>query len=109
LVRHTEGIAMATGQLPVGCSNLGNLDPVISRVDGADAAEVAMRLAEQGMTTRRIVASHGQLFCGTGTIGGGRFITVVAYHNGAENTVASTCELTREALADLNLSATTVH
>jgi hypothetical protein len=109
LVRHTEGVAMATGQLPVGCSNLGNLDTVVGRIDGRDATEVSMRLAEQGVTRHRIERTHGQLFCGTGTLNGSRFITVVAYQCGAENTAASTRELARGALADLHLSVTTVH
>ena len=108
LVRHTEGIAMATDQLPVGCSNLGNFDSVVGRIDGADATEVSMRLAEQGITRGRIERAHGQLFCGTGTVNGSRFLTVVAYQCGAENTAASTRELARGALADLHLSATTV-
>lgn len=109
LVRRTEDIAMATGQLPVGCSNLGNLDAVIGRIDGGEATEVSMRLAEQGVTHRRIARANGQLFCGTGTLNGSRFLTVVAYQTGAENTAASTRELALGALADLNLSATTVH
>jgi hypothetical protein len=109
LVRHTEGIAMVTGQLPVGCSNLGSLDTVAARIDGADASEVSMRLAEQGMTLRRIERMHGQLFCGTGTINGSRFLTVAAYQCGAKNTTASMRELVQGALADLNLSASTVH
>jgi hypothetical protein len=109
LVRQTEGIAMATGQLPVGCSNLGDLDAVVGRVDGADAAEVSMRLAEQGVTRRRIEQSRGQLFCGAGTISGNRFLTVVTYRSGAENTAAATRALACDALADLNLSATTIH
>jgi hypothetical protein len=68
-----------------------------------------MRLAEQGITCRRIEQSHGQLFCGTGTINGSRFLTIVAYHSGTENTTASTRELAQDALADLNLTATTVY
>jgi len=108
LVRQTEGIAMSTGQLPVGCSNLGNFDPVIGRIDGGNASEVSMRLAEQGVTRERIERARGQLFCGTGTVNGSRFITVVAYRCGAENTAAPTRELAGGALADLQLSATTV-
>ncbi|MDT5014282.1 MAG: hypothetical protein QOD39_442 [Mycobacterium sp.] len=108
LVRHTEGIAMSTAQLPVGCSNLGSLDSVVARIDGGNATEVSMRLAEQGITNGRIECAHGQLFCGTGTVNGSRFLTVVAYQCGAENTVAWTHELARGALADLQLSATTV-
>ena len=109
LVRHTEGIAMATGQVPVGCSNLGNFDTVVGRIDGRDASEVSMRLAEQGVTRDRIERTKGQLFCGTGTLNGSRFITVVAYQCGAENSVASTRELARGALADLHLSATSIY
>ena len=109
LVRKTEGIAMASGQLPVGCSNLGSFDTVVGRVDGADASEVSMRLAEQGITRRRIEDSHGQLFCGTGTINGNRFLTIVAYHSGMQNTAASMREIAQDALAELNLTATTVY
>jgi hypothetical protein len=108
LVRHTEGIAMATGQLPVGVSNLGNFDPVLGRIEGGNATDVSMRLAEQGITRARIERARGQLFCGTGTVNGSRFLTVVAYRCGAENTAASTRELAGDALVDLQLSATTV-
>lgn len=109
LVRRTEGIAMASDQLPVGCSNLGAFDAVIGRIDGGDAGEVSMRLDEQGITSHSIERTGGQLFCGTGTINGSRFITVAAYRIGAQNTAASTRELADGALADLKLSATTVH
>jgi hypothetical protein len=109
LVRKTERIAMASGQLPVGCSNLGSFDTVVGRIDGADASEVSMRLAEQGVTRRRIEQNKGQLFCGTGTINGNRFLTIVAYDSGMENTAASTRRLAQDALADLNLSATSVY
>jgi hypothetical protein len=108
LVRHTEGIAMATGQLPVGVSNLGNFDPVLGRIEGGNATDVSIRLAEQGITRARIERARGQLFCGTGTVNGSRFLTVVAYRCGAENTAASTRELAGDALVDLQLSATTV-
>ncbi|OBB86915.1 hypothetical protein A5760_03605 [Mycobacterium colombiense] len=108
LVRRAEGIAMSSGQLPVGCSNLGSLDSAVGRIDGADATEVSMRLAEQGITQARIEQAQGQLFCGTGTVNGSRFLTVVAYQSGAGNTTA-TRELACAALADLQLSATTVY
>lgn len=108
LVRRAEGVAMSSGQLPVGCSNLGSLDGAISRIDGADATELSMRLAEQGITQSRIQQAQGQLFCATGTVNSSRFLTVVAYRSGAANTRA-TRELACSALADLQLSATTVY
>lgn len=108
LVRRAEGIAMSSGQLPVGCSNLGSLDSAVGRIDGADAAEVSMRLADQGITPARIEQAQGQLFCGTGTVNGSRFLTIVAYQSGTGGTMA-TRELACAALTDLQLSATTVH
>lgn len=107
LVRRAEGIAMSSGQLPVGCSNLGNLDAAVGRIDGGDATEFSMRLAEQGITASRIEQTHGQLFCGTGTVNGSRFLTIVAYQSGG--TTAVTRELACSALADLHLSATTAY
>lgn len=67
-----------------------------------------MRLAEQGITRARIEQAHGQLFCGTGTVNGSRFLTVVAYQSGSERTFAAR-EAACGALADLRLSATTVY
>lgn len=109
LVRRAEGIAMSAGQLPVGCSNLGSLDAAVGRIDGADATEFSMRLAEQGITRSRIEQTHGQLFCGTGTVNGSRFLTIVGYHSAAHPITAATSELACDALADLRLSATTVY
>lgn len=107
LVRRAEGIAMSSGQLPVGCSNLGSLDAAVGRIDGGDATEFSMRLAEQGITASRIEQTHGQLFCGTGTVNGSRFLTIVAYQSGG--TTAAARELACSALADLQLSATTAY
>ncbi|OBJ09939.1 hypothetical protein [Mycobacterium sp. 1465703.0] len=109
LVRRAESVAMSTGHLPVGCSNLGQLDTSFGRIDGADATEVSMRLAEQGVTRRRLEQMHGQLFCSTGTINGRRFLDVVAYQNGADNTAAGVRELVCGVLADMNLFTTTVY
>lgn len=109
LVRHAEAIAMSADQLPVGCSNLGSLDSTVGRIDGADASEVSIRLAEQGITRRRIEQTRGQLFCSTGTINGSRFLNVIACRDGAGNTAAEARELACSALADLQLSATTVY
>lgn len=109
LVRRAEGVAMSTSQLPVGCSNLGSLDTTVGRIDGGDANEVFMRLAEQGITVRRIEKTHGQLYCGTATINDTRFLSVVAYQDGAANTAAAARELAYSALADLQLLATSVY
>lgn len=108
LVRRAEGVAMSAGQLPVGCSNLGSLDAAVGRIDGADAVEVCIRLAEQGFTRRRIEQNRGQLFCSTGTFNGSRFLNVIACQSGADSAAAAR-ELACSALADLQLSATSVY
>ncbi|OBG71304.1 MULTISPECIES: hypothetical protein [unclassified Mycobacterium] len=105
LVRRAEDIAMSVDQLPVGCSNLGVIDTAVGRIDGADATEIAIRLVEQGATRRRVEEAGGQLFCATGKVGDARFLTVAAYHEGAENTAAAARELACGALADLGLRA----
>ncbi|ABK69480.1 hypothetical protein MAV101_10060 [Mycobacterium avium subsp. hominissuis 101] len=48
------------------------------------------------------------MFCATGVVNGSRFLTVVAHQGGAGNATA-TPELACAALADLQLSATTVY
>lgn len=106
LVRHTEGIAMGTGRLPVGCSNLGDLEPVLSHIDGSDAEEVSLRLADQGVARRRVERAYGQLFLGTGRLNETRFITVVAYQPGAVNSKPYLRQLAHETLADFHLIAT---
>lgn len=83
-------------------------DGAVGRIDGADATEVSMRLVEQGITRARIEQAGGQLFCATGVVNGSRFLTVVAHQGGAGNATA-TPELACAALADLQLSATTVY
>jgi hypothetical protein len=109
LVRRAESVAMSTGQLPVGCSNLGQLDTSFGRIDGADATEVSMRLAEQGVTRRRLEQMQGQLFCSTGTINGRRFLDVVACQSGGDNSAAAVRELVCSVLADMNLFTTSVY
>lgn len=107
LVRAAEGVAMSTGRLPVGCSNLGSLDAAVGRIDGEDAAEVCIRLAEQGITPGRVEHTQGQLFCSTGTINGSRFLNVIAGRGDTDNGAANIREIACSALADLRLSATT--
>ena len=85
LARNMEGLAMGSTDLPVGCSNLGPLEPAISRPDGTDADFVSLRLADQGVTTQSIERVYGQLFLGSGRINERVFITVVAYERGIDD------------------------
>jgi diacylglycerol O-acyltransferase / wax synthase len=106
LARNLEGVVMGNSSLPVGCSNLGDLEPIIARVDGTDADYVSLRLSDQGVTKRSIERAHGQLFLGSGRINDKLFITVAAYQPGAENSKDSLQQLILQTLADMRLPAT---
>ena len=105
LARKMEAVAMGSSDRPVGCSNLGALDPALSRLDGTDATYVSMRLAEQGVTEESTERSHGQLYLGSGHINGKLFVTVVAYQHGIENSRSQLRELVVQTLADFRLTA----
>jgi len=105
LARKMEAVAMGSSDRPVGCSNVGLLDPELSRLDGTDAAYVSMRLAEQGVTQQSIERAHWQLYLGSGHINGKLFITVVAYQHGIVNSKSHLEELVVQTLADFRLTA----
>jgi diacylglycerol O-acyltransferase len=65
--------------LPVGCSNLGELDPAVARVDGTAADYFSMRLIEQNLTTNCHELSYGELHITSGRICGKVFLAARAY------------------------------
>jgi hypothetical protein len=107
LARNMEGVMMGNSNLPVGCSNVGNLEPIIGRVDGTDADYVSLRGGlDQGVTKRSIERAHAQLFLGSGRINDKLFIIIAAYQPGAENSKDSLRQLIRQTLADMQLPTT---
>lgn len=74
--------------LPVSCSNLGDLPPQIAQVDGTTAEKkVVLRALDQNVTRREIERSHGQLVVVSARVNGKVVISVEAYEiGGAENT-----------------------
>ncbi|MCV7028225.1 hypothetical protein [Mycobacterium sherrisii] len=109
LARRAESIAMATDQLPVGCSNMGRFDAALARIDGDAATDVSIRLVEPGLTRGRIEQVGGQLFGATGIVNGNRFIAVALYQCGADNSAVAVRELVCRTLAGLALHATAVY
>ena len=65
--------------LPVGCSNLGDLDPAVARVDGTAADYFSIRLIEQNLTTNCHELSYGELHITSGRICGKVFLAARAY------------------------------
>lgn len=71
--------------LPVSCSNLGDLPPDLARVDGTPAEYVFIRALDTNVTLAELQRSHGQLVVVSGRINGKIAISVEAYQLGAEN------------------------
>lgn len=96
---------MVFGDLPVSCSNLGDVDPAVGRVDGTDADYVMWRPVDQNVKRAQIEAAGGQLVLAAGRITGKISISVVAYQPGAPNTKAWLRTLAGEVLDEFGLTA----
>lgn len=92
--------------LPVSCSNLGDLPPDLARVDGTPAQYVFMRGLDTNVTADDLQRSHGQLVVVSSRINGTISISVEAYQLGAENTKVRLHELAERTLADFGLRGT---
>lgn len=90
--------------LPVSCSNLGDLPPELSRVDGTDAEYVFIRAVDANVTQRDLERSRGQLVVVSGRINGKVSISVEAYEVGAPNSKARLRDLATAILTDFQLT-----
>jgi hypothetical protein len=89
--------------LPVSCSNLGDIDPALGRLDGTDAEYVLLRGVDQHVSRQAIERIGGQLVVVAGRINGKISIGVVAYQPGAENTKTHLREVAAQTLAAFEL------
>lgn len=96
------------GDLPVSCSNVGELDPAVNRPDGTDAEYLFLRPVDQRVTRREIERVGGQLVVASGRLNGTVNIGIVAYENGGANTHSHLRELAAEVLAEFQLSGTII-
>jgi len=106
LARRLVGIGLGSAALPIGCSNLGELDPPANRPDGTDADFAFGRLIDPGISKRTLERIGGQLFVAAGRAPGQFFITVVAYRAGQENSQAQLHEAVSRTFAEFDLTAT---
>ncbi len=90
--------------LPVSCSNLGDIDPAVARADGTDAEYVMLRGVDQNVRRADIERAGGQLVVVAGRIGGKVSIGIVAYQPGGENSKPRLRELAAQTLADFDLT-----
>jgi hypothetical protein len=91
--------------LPISCSNLGDLPSELARVDGSPADYVFIRALDSGVTVGEMQRSHGQLVVVSGRINGKISISVEAYQLDAENSKARLRALVEQTLAEFGLSA----
>jgi hypothetical protein len=90
--------------LPVSCSNLGDVDPAVGRADGTDAEYVMLRGVDRYITRQALEQRRGRLTVVAGRIVGKMSITVVAYRPGGKNTKPDLRELAAHTLAEFDLT-----
>jgi hypothetical protein len=89
--------------LPVSCSNLGELPPEIGCVDGTPADFVFLRGVDKNVTLGEMQRSHGQVVVVSSRINGRISISVEAYEFGAANTKAHLRDVATQTLAEFGL------
>jgi hypothetical protein len=90
--------------LPVSCSNLGDLDPTLSRLDGTDAEYVTLRGVDQNVTRQDMERAGGQLVLVAGRIGSKFSVGIVAYEPGGTNSKLHLREMVAHTLAEFDLT-----
>ncbi|CAN5307444.1 hypothetical protein BH11ACT7_BH11ACT7_20330 [soil metagenome] len=94
------------GDLPVACSNVGDLDPAVGSPDGTPSEYLFLRPVDQNVTRREIERAGGQLVVASGRLNGTVSIGIVAYENGGANTSAHVREIAAKVLAEFELTGT---
>lgn len=105
VVRAGEGLAMGSGATPVGCSNHGDVDPAVLRIDGAEPDDFWVRLAEPGQTEADLDRIGGQLYVLSGRALGRVYLSVAAHVVGGGLDQALLHEHVRATLDELGLTA----
>jgi hypothetical protein len=94
---------LGSAALPVTCSNLGDLDPVIARPDGADADFVVIRGLNQHVKRADLERTGGQLFLVATRINGTVTFNVGAYRPQTSNDRSELRALVLRALDEFGL------
>jgi hypothetical protein len=96
------------GDLPVSCSNLGDVPLEMTRADGTEAEIVLFRPADQGVRRKAVERAGGQLVVAAGRVRGSISIGIVGYEVGAENTREWLADKVVRTLADFELKGTII-
>jgi diacylglycerol O-acyltransferase / wax synthase len=93
--------------LPVGCSNFGEIDAAAAHIDGSPADYFTVRMVEQNLTSQSPELATGELYMTSGRVCGKLFISFRAYQPGAVNTRDALLQNVTQTLADFGLTAFT--
>ncbi|WP_304106911.1 hypothetical protein [Mycolicibacterium bacteremicum] len=104
LVKKVADMMIASDDMPVVCSNMGDLPPVLTCPDGTEAEYTSFYGVDQATRRSELESGDGQLVVVSGRINGKVIIGIVAYESGAENSKARLRELAAETLAEFDLT-----
>lgn len=104
LRRVVEQFLGSGADLPVSCSNLGDIPAEFGRPDGTEAEYAMLRGVDQNVRRADIERAGGQLVAVAGRVNGKMSIGIVAYQLGAENSKPRLRELAAQTLADFDLT-----
>jgi hypothetical protein len=105
VARRAAGVGLGAAALPIGCSNVGDLDPAVNRPDGSDADYASGRLIEPGINKRTLERVGGQLFVVSGRGPGKIWFSINAYLAGRTNSQDALHEVTSRTFAEFDLAA----
>ncbi|MGH3524348.1 MAG: hypothetical protein ACRDU4_16360, partial [Mycobacterium sp.] len=104
LLARIADAAYAYDDLPVGCSNAGDIGAALGRPDGTAAAFGSVRGGEQRVTRGHLERTRGQLVLWVVRFGGKICITAAGYQPGAVTTKTELRGLVAQTLADFDLT-----
>lgn len=104
-MRRTADLAFGfSSDLPVFCSNMGQLPAEIGRVDGTDAEHTVLRGVDQFVPLRVLEQRRGLLTVVAARVGSEQSLAIVGYRPGAENTKARLREIVSETLEEFGVT-----
>ncbi|WGI31205.1 hypothetical protein QDT91_18335 [Mycolicibacterium aubagnense] len=107
-VRRTA--AMVLGELPVTCSNVGDVPELVGRIDGVHQADYLICWGVEQNVMKRDIEQPGGLLVVTALRHNGKVtIGVVGYQVGAENTKAVLRERVQQTLDELGVTPLAVY
>jgi hypothetical protein len=90
--------------LPVSCSNMGDVHPSAACADGTAAEYSAMRGSDQNVRRADLERAGGHLVVVAGRIGGKVCMDIIGYQVGAENSKPRLREVTARTLSEFGLT-----